>query len=167
MQIVLGPLPTSLADKVEQMAESFLAGLGVLRRKRDLAEVAGASMLAWMFEASMYYVIAQGFGPEIHNVMTIGATLLTTGIANLATLVPSSPGYIGPFEYGVTMVVNGALGSPKEVALSFALIVHATLYFPITVWGAIEWYRQNLSMKQVRAAEIEGNGPLMTAAQAD
>ncbi len=56
------------------------------------------------------------------------------------------------------MVVNGALGSPKEVALSFALIVHVTLYFPITIWGAIEWYRQNLSMKQVRAAEIEGNG---------
>lgn len=153
MQIALGPLPTPVADKVERMAESFLSGLGVLRRKADLIEVAGASILAWLFEASMYYMIARGFGAEIRDVLGIGETLLTTGVANLATLVPSSPGYVGPFEYGVQMVVNGALGAPKETALSFALVVHATLYFPITIWGAIEWWRQNLSLKQVTAAE--------------
>jgi hypothetical protein len=53
------------------------------------------------------------------------------------------------------MVVNGALGAPKETALSYALVVHATLYFPITVWGAIEWWRQHLSLKQATEAEPE------------
>jgi uncharacterized membrane protein YbhN (UPF0104 family) len=92
--------------------------------------------------------------------MGVGETLLTTGVANLATLVPSSPGYVGPFEYGVQMVVNGALGAPKEAALSYAFVVHATLYFPITIWGAIEWWRQHLSLKQVTEVEDEnGGGP--------
>jgi uncharacterized protein (TIRG00374 family) len=167
MQVALGPLPTPLADKVEQMAESFLSGLGVLKRKRDLVEVAGSSILAWLFEASMYFLIARGFGAEIRDVMGIGETLLTTGVANLATLVPSSPGYIGPFEYGVTMVVNGALGAPKEAALSFALVVHATLYFPITAWGAFEWWRQHLSMQQVRDTEPESPSGKLVAANAE
>jgi len=131
-----------------------------LKRKRDLAAVAGSSVLAWLLEASMYYVIARGFGSEISDVLGVGETLLTTGVANLATLVPSSPGYVGPFEYGVQIVLNGALGVPKEIALSYAIVVHATLYFPITIWGAIEWWRQNLSLSQVRAieAEAEANG---------
>lgn len=155
LQIVLGPLPTTVADRVERLAESFLSGLGVLKRKRDLAAVAGSSILAWLLEASMYYVIARGFGTEISDVLGVGETLLTTGVANLATLVPSSPGYVGPFEYGVQIVLNGALGVPKEIALSYAIVVHATLYFPITIWGASEWWRQNLSLRQVRAIETE------------
>lgn len=156
MQVVLGPLPTAVADKVEHMAESFLSGLGVLKRKTDLLAVGGSSILAWLFEASMYYVIARGFGAEIRDVLGVGETLLTTGVANLATLVPSSPGYVGPFEYGVQLVVNGALGVPKEIAISYAIVVHATLYFPITIWGAIEWSRQNLSLSQVRNAKSAG-----------
>ncbi len=75
MQIVLGPLLMSLADKVEQMAELLSTGLGVLRRvgigRGGRSVDFGLDVLMLM-----YYVIAQGFGPEIHNVMTIGATLL-------------------------------------------------------------------------------------------
>lgn len=165
LQIVLGPLPTPIADKVEHMAESFLSGLGVLKRKTDLALVTGASVLAWLLEASMYYVIARGFGLEVSSVLGVGETLLTTGVANLATLVPSSPGYVGPFETGVVMVVNGALGVQRELALSYAIVVHATLYFPITIWGAIEWWRQNLSLRQVRAIDAEGEGVTVTAGE--
>ncbi len=165
LQIALGPLPTTVADRVERMAESFLSGLGVLRRKSDLAAVAGASVLAWLLEASMYFVIARGFGAEIRDVMHVGETLLTTGVANLATLVPSSPGYVGPFEYGVQIVVNGALGVPKEIAISYAIVVHATLYFPITIWGAIEWWRQHLSLGQVRQIEADADANGAVAAE--
>jgi uncharacterized protein (TIRG00374 family) len=165
LQLVLGPLPEPVADRVERMAESFLSGLGVLRRKADLAAVAGSSILAWLLEASMYFTIARGFGVEIRDVMGIGETLLTTGVANLATLVPSSPGYVGPFEYGVQLVVNGALGVPREIALSYAIVVHATLYFPITIWGAFEWWRQHLSLRQVRSVEDSANGTGSSASE--
>jgi glycosyltransferase 2 family protein len=154
LQVFLGPLPTPVADRVERMAESFLSGLGVLKRKGDLAAVAGASVLAWLLEASTYYMISRGFNADLKDVLGVGEILLTTGVANLATLVPSSPGYVGPFEYGVQLVVSGALGVPRELAISFAIVVHATLYFPITIWGAFEWWRQHLSLRQVR--EIEG-----------
>ena len=73
--------------------------------------------------------------------MTPAAALLTTAIANLATLVPSGPGYVGTFEAGVLLAVNGALGIGRGLALSYAVLLHVLLWLPVTVWGAIDWWR--------------------------
>ena len=150
LQLALGPLPTPLADRVERMAESFLTGLGVLTRKGDLALVAVLSVVAWGFEASMYWAVARGFGGSLAHVMNFAGSLLTTGVANLATLVPAAPGYVGTFEAGVVLAAHGALGVPRGPALSFAILVHAALWLPITVLGALEWWRQHLSLSQAR-----------------
>jgi uncharacterized protein (TIRG00374 family) len=150
LQLVLGPLPTRLADRVEQLATSFLTGLGVFRRGRDLALVALLSVIAWGFEASMYWAIARGFGPPLSSAMGAAAALLTTGVANLATLVPAAPGYVGTFEAGVLLAAYGALGMPRGLALSYAIVVHAALWFPVTLLGAVEWWRQHLSLSQAR-----------------
>ncbi len=150
LRLVLRPLPAGVAARFERLAGSFLSGLGVLTRKTDLALVAGTSLLAWGLEASMYGTIARGFGGELAAAMGVAAILLTTGVANLATLIPASPGYVGTFETGVLLVVDGALGVPEAVALSYAILVHAALYLPITLWGALEWWRQHLSLGQLR-----------------
>jgi uncharacterized protein (TIRG00374 family) len=159
LQLVLGPMPTALADRVERMAESFLSGLGVFRRRRDLLRVAVLSVTAWLFEASMYWVLAIGFGGDVRDVMNGAATLLTTGVANMATLIPSSPGYIGQFEYGVKLVLSGALGVPESEALAYAILVHAVLYFPITLWGVWEWFRMQLSLRDIQedAEQVSGD----------
>jgi glycosyltransferase 2 family protein len=153
IQIVLGPLPTPLADRVERVAESFLMGLGVLRRRRDLAMVAICSVLAWSFEASMYWMIARGFDQPLPETMTVAATALTTGVANLATLIPSSPGYVGAFETGVLLVVEGAFGVNGALALSYAFLVHAALFFPVTIAGLIVAWRERLSLRAIRDAD--------------
>jgi uncharacterized protein (TIRG00374 family) len=155
LQLVLGPLPVPLADRIERIAESFLSGLGVLTRARDLAVVAATSLAAWLCEAAMYWTIAQSLGTTLSDVLGIGETLLTTGVANMATLIPSSPGYVGPFEAGVLLVVNGALGVQREMALSFAILVHAALFFPITLIGLIIWWRRHLSLDHLREIDEE------------
>jgi uncharacterized protein (TIRG00374 family) len=168
LQLILGPLPTSLADRVERMTESFLSGLAVFRRRRDLLAVATLSVAAWLCEASMYYLIAVGFGSDVREVMGFGATLMTTGVANMATLIPSSPGYIGQFEFGVRMVLSGALGVPESQALAYAILVHAALYFPITLLGLVEWFRRQLSFRTIQEAErvddtaADGSAPTVT-----
>jgi len=158
LQLALGPLPSRFADRVERMAESFLGGLGVLTRKKDLALVAGTSIVAWAFEASMYWTIAHGFGPALAGAVGAAGALLATGVANLATLVPAAPGYVGTFEAGVLLAVHGALGVPRGLALSYAILVHAALWFPVTIWGALEWWRQHLSLAQARRLDGDGEG---------
>lgn len=168
LQLVLGPLPTTLADRVEGMVESFLGGLAVLKNRRDLLLVAGTSLLAWSLEASMYFTLARGFSQQLRDVMGIPETLLTTGVANMATLIPSSPGYIGQFEYGVKLVVSGALGVSESEALAYAIFVHAVLLFPITILGVIEWSRRQMSFKTIqnlpKSADADSASPSATAA---
>jgi glycosyltransferase 2 family protein len=149
LQLVLGPLPDSIGERVETMAESFLGGLGVLKNRGDLAKVVLTSAGAWLLEASMYFLLAIGFGAQIRETMNVVATLLTTGVANLSTLIPGAPGYIGQFEYGVKIVLNGAFGVPESQALAYAILVHAALYFPITLLGLIEWFRRSLTVRDL------------------
>lgn len=149
LQLVLGPLPAGLRNRVERMAESFLGGLGVLKSRGDLAKVILTSIGAWLLEASMYFLLAIGFGAQVRETMTGAVTLLTTGVANLSTLIPGAPGYIGQFEYGVKLVLNGAFNVPESQALAYAILVHAALFFPITLYGLIEWFRRSLSVRDL------------------
>jgi len=165
LQLILGPLPTRVADSVQRMSESFLGGLGVFRNRGDLLRVASYSLLAWLCEASMYYLVARGFNDVIREAMGVGATLMTTGVANMATLIPSSPGYIGQFEFGVRLVLNGALGVPEAQALAYAILVHAALYFPITLWGIVIWTRRHLSFREIQDVDESaetGDEPFVT-----
>lgn len=153
MAVVTRPLPAGLAARLTALVDSFVGGLHVLRSATDLAVVVLCSLLAWGCESAMYYAIAPAFrlplGPA--------GALLTTAVANLATLIPSTPGYIGVFEAGVGLVITGLLGYDREIALSYAIVVHAALYFPITLWGLYYWLRAHFSFGAVRAgAECEG-----------
>jgi uncharacterized protein (TIRG00374 family) len=162
LALITRPLPAALAARLTALVESFVAGLHILRSFKDLLLVASCSVFAWGLESSMYFVIARGFvvpasassGPQsLDGVLGIAGTLMTTAVANLATLIPSTPGYIGVFESGVVLVVTGLLGVQRELALSYAIVVHAALYFPITLWGVYYWARAHLSLAAVRAVE--------------
>lgn len=157
---VLSRLPRGLAAKIDHLILEFVSGLGSLRRAHDTGLVALTSIGAWAAEATMYLLVARAFG------LALGVTgaMLTTGVANMFTLVPSSPGYIGPFEAGVLLVSQQILRLAPEPSAAFALLLHATLYFPITLWGMYYWFRQHLSLRQVRRDEERDAEPLPTAA---
>jgi len=150
---LLGPilrrLPNGVATKAEGLIVEFIAGLGSLRRAADTGLVAATSVAAWALEATMYALIARGFGFTLNP----AGAMLTTGVANLFTLVPSSPGYIGPFEAGTLLVIQQILKLPIEATGAYALVLHAALYFPITIWGLYYWSRQHLSLRNVRQYE--------------
>ena len=162
LHLALGYLPGSVNQRASRMAGSFIEGLSIFRDWRSLILVAGTSILAWTLEASVYWTTAQAFGGSIADAMGVPETFLTTGIANLATLVPSSPGYVGPFEAAVMLVLRGALDLSRELALSYAILVHAMLYFPITIWGAIEWSRLHLSMRQMQSQATQADSKGVT-----
>lgn len=154
LQLALGPMPEPMANRVERLAESFLGGLGVLKSRGDLVKVMLLSVGAWLLEATMYFVLAIGFGTQVREAMTPAVTLLTTGVANLSTLIPGAPGYIGQFEYGVKLVLNGAFDVPESQALAYAILVHAALYFPITIVGLILWFRRSLTFSDLRDDQV-------------
>lgn len=146
---VLARLPGKLSESMSRRFDEFVAGLGSLRRGRDVSMVLVTSFASWLAELGTYLFVAQAF----HLNLGIAGAMLTMGVANVFTLIPSSPGYVGPFEAGTLLVLQQILHFPNDLTLAYALVIHATLYFPVTIAGAFYWFRHHLSMNAVSQAQ--------------
>ena len=158
LRLVLGRCPIAWRRGSSAWRSRSWRGWASSRGEGDLALVAITSVVAWGFEVSMYWTVARAFGDPLAGAMTPAAALLTTAIANLATLVPSGPGYVGTFEAGVLLAVNGALGIGRGLALSYAVLLHVLLWLPVTIWGAIEWWRLGIVGSRHVRSRARGRG---------
>ncbi len=135
----LVPLPAGLREKFVLLAERLIEGLTVLRSPRALAAVMLLSLPVWLLEAAMILIIALGFDLQdafATDTEFVAAMLLFMATANLAGIVPSVSGGVGPFEFfGAATLV--ALGVADAEAGAFALTVHVALLVPVTVLGGV------------------------------
>jgi hypothetical protein len=107
--------------------------IGVVRiRSASLGGLFVASAAAWLLEAgvlvSTVYAVSGAFEPA--------ASVFAISSASLATLVPSAPGYFGPFHFfGSRALASVGLASAEAVlAVSFA---HLILWGTITTIGLV------------------------------
>jgi hypothetical protein len=140
-------LPAPLRERASRLTRSLLDGLGVLRSPLDSCAVFALSLVAWLFEAGMYAVIAVGFGIAL----PFPVFLLTCALANLVTIAPSTPGYVGVFDAPVVYTLT-LFGVEQNLATSYTLVLHAALILPVTVWGFYYLWRAGLSLTQMTRA---------------
>jgi uncharacterized protein (TIRG00374 family) len=138
-------VPARWRGPVLDVADRFLEGLSILRSGRQVAFVAGLSVLVWLLEAGKYYFIMFGFPFD----QPFHVLLLVTSVATLATTIPSTPGYMGTFEVAGKETLK-RFGVAAEVALSYTVAVHAALWFPITLLGIAFAAREGLTWGQIR-----------------
>ena len=111
-------------DTVERLAEP----LG----RRHLVIWLGLSLAAWAIWAVAALLIASSLGIDL----SLTEALFVTAVLNLGSAVPSSPGYVGTYEWlGVASL--GLLDIDHESALAFTILVHAAWYVPTTLFGAV------------------------------
>ncbi len=132
-------LPVRLQDKVKGIALRFLTGLESLRSPRDVLMVFLTTVVIWLLETGKYWFIMHGFDFEV----SFFALMLMNGIVNIATTLPSAPGYIGTFD-GPGIAVLVAYGVPQAAAAAYTLVLHGALWFPITALGAFYYFKQPL-----------------------
>jgi uncharacterized membrane protein YbhN (UPF0104 family) len=60
--------------------------------------------------------------------------ILALPLATLATLIPSTPGYVGTFDYFAVLALTQT-GNGTDAATAFALLAHLLLWLPPTVIG--------------------------------
>lgn len=149
-------LPGKLHERGERLAVSFIAGLGSLRSPSHMASVFGLSIIAWLFETGMYYVIGNwGFNLVSDDGMQLPfyAYMLATAFANLGTLIPQAPGYLGVFEAALKVVLVGAFGGVGGPTTSYVVVLHAALLVPVTVLGFVFMSRESLSWRDLTQLE--------------
>ncbi len=136
---VLFMLSPRVRIKIIDLAMNLIEGLTVIRTWKGLLKVIAFSLPVWIAEITMYYVIALGFDIRLEfggQMEFIAAIVAFGAAANLAGILPSSAGSLGPFELlGAAALTT--LGIDGDVAAAYALTVHVVLWAPVTLAGAI------------------------------
>jgi glycosyltransferase 2 family protein len=115
-----------------EVAGDLVDSLGAMSRPVVLLSLLALSMLVWVGEAGLFLALLHGL--NIDAGMT--SALMIMAIATLSTLMPSSPGYVGPFHLATFSAVT-MLGGSSSQAAAFAVLVHLSLWLPTTVAGGI------------------------------
>lgn len=141
------PLPPRYAALLVRLAAGFARGLGLVRGWRLLARLAALSLGAWLSELGLFYALMLGF-PRL-GTASFPLAVVSGTVANFATLLPSSPGYVGTFDSALVKVLSDTAGTGADLAAAFALVAHVTLLVPVTLLGGVFLWRANLSVRQI------------------
>jgi hypothetical protein len=145
----LGP---KMHDRLVSLATSITNAGACLRDPRDAILLALLSLVVWTLEAGLFIALLPVFGIE----MSLQIGVIAMCVTNLGLLVPSSPGFIGPFHYfcSQALIAEGVAG---PTALVYATLVHLAFYVPVTIWGAgaMLWYGVEVGSTAAMAREAK------------
>src|SRR5687768_9563682 len=131
--------PTRLHERIISLMNKFLDGLASLRSPFNVLMVFFTSVIIWLLETGKYWFVMQAFDFSV----SFFALMLMNGIVNLATTIPSAPGYIGTFDAPGIAVLT-AYGVDQATAAGYTLVLHVALWLPITLLGAYYLAREGI-----------------------
>ncbi len=143
-------LPERLSKPLLEFGEKFLEGLKSLREFKNVLMIFFTSLIIWLLETVKYWFVMQAF--DFGDVIVpFFALMLMNGVVNLATTLPTAPGYVGTFD-GPGIKVLQAYGVAQSVATAYTLVLHIALWLPVTLLGGWYMIRQGLSWADMTAA---------------
>ena len=162
-------LPPRVRPMVSFLSSRFLEGLAALRQPSRLSKIIALSIPVWTFEASLFLLIALGFGLHEYEDITIwkliGILILTTAASNLGTIIPSGGGGVGPFEFFAQATLVYFAVDVSE-ASAYVLVVHAALLVPVTFIGVGYAWLSNHSLTELARSSRESEERSQAAGEA-
>jgi uncharacterized protein (TIRG00374 family) len=141
-------VPQRFRERTLQIAVRFLGGLASLRSPVEALMVFFTSVVIWLLETVKYWFVMQAFRFSV----SFFALMLMNGVVNLATTIPSAPGYLGTFDLpGIKILEAHGIGA--ETAASYTFVLHFALWFPVTLLGLYYMWREGIKWGKVTAME--------------
>jgi uncharacterized protein (TIRG00374 family) len=138
------PFP-KLADRLVGMIEGVVHGLSVVKSPSRVLAVLAWSVVIWLVNVSSFYVGFKAFDIPLN----FAGAMLMQGILAFAITVPTAPGFVGVFE-GAIKATLLLYGISDSVAVTYALVYHATTFVPITLLGAWSLMKTGLGLGNLR-----------------
>ncbi|HET6847058.1 MAG TPA: lysylphosphatidylglycerol synthase transmembrane domain-containing protein [Anaerolineales bacterium] len=143
-------LPQRWRLRAEDLMHKFLGGLAALRSPFGIFMVFLTSVVIWLLETGKYWFVMHAFNFQI----SFFALMLMNGIVNLATTIPSAPGYIGTFDAPGIAVLT-AYGVEQATAAGYTLVLHVALWLPITLLGGYFLAREGIHWSDALRREVQ------------
>ena len=133
------PFFSKIAHRVLEIQEN-------LKRVNSPLNLLGFTLLSvanWLSMSVAMYLTALSVGVKVNLVhMPFVCALLNMGLT-----LPSSPGYIGVYQFLLTYLLM-IFAVPKSEAFTVSLLFHAMWYIPYNIVGALLLIKENLKFKE-------------------
>jgi glycosyltransferase 2 family protein len=132
------PFPPQLAKKVSEQIARFLLGMRSLHNIRRLGSFILLTGVIWLIDG-----LGNMIGVHIiSQTLTLGQSLILLAALGLSSAIPSTPGYIGVYQF-VAVNVLVPFGFSRPAALAYILVSQGMNYLVISFWGFIGLWQVN------------------------
>jgi len=142
-------LPDRVKESIKSVVVKFSGGLEFMIQAKASSWVGIQTLFVWLFMGASNYFVFLAFGFRL----PLEASYFLLVVVSISILVPSSPGFVGVYHAGTVFTLT-QYGIGKEEALSFALVLHAAQYVPITLMGFYYLRKGHLSLKQLEREAV-------------
>lgn len=147
IQYILSPIPRRFSEKIIRLLNSFSEGLGVIGKGGYIFLVFIYSLIIWFLGVLIIYALLPAF--SIKGLPLMAAIFIQVAVA-FGVAIPSAPGYVGTFHFACATGLS-LLGVDSYTAKSFAILLWAVSIIPVTIFGLIFLWRDNLSLKDIES----------------
>jgi hypothetical protein len=130
------PLSSTIRTKLMQLLEICLQALRSFHDLLRLSSFLGLTSVIWTLDAIGSVVAANALGLS----MPLSVAFLLIAGLGLASAVPSTPGYVGVYQF-VAVSILGPFGFSRTNAIAYILLAQALSCVLIGFWGALGLFR--------------------------
>ena len=146
LSFLLRRFPQTVALKINRKIDSFVSGLEVLKKGKDILIIIGYSLFLWLMLAFSIYLLFFGF----HLSLSPWAALFLEVVLVFVVTLPSAPGFIGTFHWACAAGLV-YLGVDRSVADGFAVVLWLTSFVPVTALGLLLLWQEGMSLRLLKA----------------
>lgn len=128
--------PHAIRDKLHSILEHIILGIRAFHDGRRLAGFGAMTVVIWSNDALFIVLAARAIDLKIE--VTV-AYLLLAGLG-LASALPSTPGYVGIYQF-VAVSVLVPFGMSRTDAIGYILLAQALQYLVVGGWGAVGFWK--------------------------
>jgi len=137
-----------IVHQIRGWLNHFFDGISSIRKPKVLANVVVATIGIWLLEGLTYYTVAIAVGITESPM----APWFSFATATLATAIPSTPGFVGTFDYFAALGMS-AFGVDWNTATVFAVITHIVVVLPFASimlgYGIYKLFKSQTSSQNV------------------
>jgi hypothetical protein len=154
VEFLLKPLSEKLSVWIAHKLVTFLDGFTVFGHGGRFARSLGFTAITWTMLILSLYPLILAFPMGVS--LPWWTVLVVFSLVNLGVMIPLSPGFIG--TYHACAVAALKLSNPAidyDVAIAFALFLHAAQLVPIVLAGVVSLWVENMPLAELKEASVE------------
>lgn len=124
------PFPETWRERLSSVLEHMLLGMRAFQHGGRALLFALLTILVWLMDAVIAILIAQALGLNL----SLAQSLLLLAALGLSSAAPSTPGYVGIYQF-VAVTVLPPFGFSQSEALAYIILFQGISYITIVSWG--------------------------------